>query len=353
MTRPKYDDPTRVSQGARRPRLRFTVVAALAGALILPLTGALAAPTAQALPAMPSPGDFVTWHRVDVKSPGGWPGIVASGADGAIWYSDDNTGQLIRRDPVSGVMAGFSLGLGTTRVVAIAGAPDGAIWFSDMPNNVVGRLDPKSGAVTSTVFSGPSAWVARSIAFDSFGNAWMGGKNGVPGLTVVHPDGKSDVIADPLGRYPEALTVAPNGHVWYATDESPDIIDFDPATTSFTPVPVGAIESTFVADVEVSRAGDIWVITDKGISSFATDGTILSTSMLPSHPFLTKPTSLVAGEWAEMYFADGDGGYGRINYDDSLTLFRTPFVDGGTRSIAVDGFGAVWFTLESDHLAWF
>jgi hypothetical protein len=46
----------------------------LAGALILPLTGALVAPAAQALPVVPSPGDFATWHRVDVMSRAPGPG---------------------------------------------------------------------------------------------------------------------------------------------------------------------------------------------------------------------------------------------------------------------------------------
>lgn len=304
------------------------------------------------MPVAPPPSDYATWHRVPVKTPGDWPGHVTTAADGAIWYDDDNTGGLIRVDPVTAVHTEFSLGLGTTRLVGLDGAPDGAIWFSDMVHKQVGRLDPGTGVVDTYTVSGPSAWVPSEIAFDAAGDAWFGGTNGVAGLTVIRPDGSSDVYADPIGRDPLAITVSPDGRIWFAEDGTPEVMVFDPASEIFSSFPLGGIGATEVGDVEFSGTGELWVVTDRGISSFTTTGTVLSTTIFPAHPFLTRPTSLVAGEFAKMYFADGDGGIGRVNLDDSLTVLHSPFSDGGTRSLTVDGSGFLWFTLNSSNLGW-
>lgn len=332
-----------------RARAVATVVAT---ATVLALAGLAAAPAASALPTAPPPTDFATWHRIDVKSPGSWPTLITTAADGAVWYNDDNYGQLVRIDPVTGVHEAFSPGAGVSGLLTITGAPDGAIWYSELFTASVTRFDPSSGATTVFSLTGASIDVPRTIAFDAAGNAWFGGANGVPGLTVIRPDGTSTVYADPSGKTVGPLTVAPDGRIWFAEDGAPEMHLFDPFTETFTSFGLGPIASSEIGDVEVSRAGEIWAVTDRGISSYSPAGALLSTSVLPSHPFFTRPASLVAGEYAQMYFADGAGGYGRVEADDSLTLFRVPFADGGTRALTVAGDGAVWFTLESAHLAW-
>jgi streptogramin lyase len=334
-------------------RTRVGAVAALAAALLTLIAAVAIAPAAHALDPLPS--DYASWHSVDTPGGGAW--TVTSDQNGDIWYADDIAREVVHLVPGTSGKTVYPLGLSATRIVSMAATPDGHIWLGDAGAEVLRRLDPATGAVDNFPLAGRFPWAPVDIAVDQAGDIWFGGWNGAadPGLTMIRPDGTVVTVKSPMGHMIEQIAVAPDGRVWFTEDASSALHVYDPLAGTYSTVSLGAITSGGswdATDVAVSTSGDIWAATDKGVAKVAPSGALLTVTPYATGSLPVTPRSMVAGEFAEMYFVDGNGGLVRIDAAGNATFFSDPYGSHSSNDVAVDRFGAVWTTLDGAHLGW-
>src|SRR5207237_1184647 len=76
---------------------------------------------------------------------GGAPEAIATGPDGALWFTEFSTNQ-IGRITTAGAITEFTVP-GAGGLYGIVSGPDGALWFTQSGANQVGRITP-AGLVT-------------------------------------------------------------------------------------------------------------------------------------------------------------------------------------------------------------
>jgi virginiamycin B lyase len=144
----------------------------------------------------------------------GQPAYIASGSDGALWFTDD-VENIIGRITTAGKMSYFSLPSPWVDPIAIAPGPDGALWFTGYTNSnqpYVGRIDPVSHAISSyrisTSLEGTSTIVARGsdLWFTENQSSKIGCIN-----STTHQTHEYDL---PPAESPWGITEGTNGSLW-------------------------------------------------------------------------------------------------------------------------------------------
>jgi virginiamycin B lyase len=187
---------------------------------------------------------------------GSRPHDVAPAADGGVWYTAQNRGELGWLDPTTGDTIHISLGDGSRPhgvIVDDAGTP----WITDGGLNAIVSVDPTTREVT--VYPLPSDRPNANLntaVFAGEGNLWFTGQSGVYGsLDTV--SGEMTVYDAPQGRGPYGITVTPDGDVYYASLGGSYVgkIESDGSTTVLEP----PNEDQGARRVWSDSAGSIWV----------------------------------------------------------------------------------------------
>lgn len=164
---------------------------------------------------------------------GSHPHDVAPAADGTVWYTGQNVGELGRLDPRTGKVDRIDLGSGSRPHGVIVG-PDAAPWITDGGLNAIVRVDPSSEKVD--VYRLPSSFPDANLntaAFDNDGILWFTGQDGIYGR--FDPATKRmRVFEAPRGRGPYGITATPDGTVYYASLAGSYVGRIDPATGKAT-----------------------------------------------------------------------------------------------------------------------
>lgn len=332
-----------IPRSIRRALLAPTVAVALIAPAFLAVAGAGPANALEPIPPI-----FATWHEQNLASPASRIDETMTDAAGAVWYADNDAQEIVRIDPLTTAMTAFTLGPSNPRVGSMVQALDGNIWFADHENLTVDRLDVVTGVVD--LFDiGALAAAPRSIVAGADGALWFG----VParGLIRMTLDGRYTVLAEPTGEVVSHTTATADGRIWYALQNTDQIGVYNPKTSSFTHLVVPGASP--VRDIEVSLDGDVWALTDDGISQIAADVSSTTLHLFPGTGTRINPSRLVAGIHAEMYFIDGAGGFGRVDGSGMTTLNRIPFSGFRSSTLAIDGFGSLWVSDWSRNvIAW-
>ncbi len=110
-------------------------------------------------------------------------GAIAADGDGSIWVSDTRAAPGVDRVALNGTVERFTVGLETAAIVQMATGADGHVWFGDQNNSAIGRILP-SGAVQSSPANVDAA-ANRSLTPGPDGDLWtvtVGGKIGRYGI---------------------------------------------------------------------------------------------------------------------------------------------------------------------------
>ena len=80
----------------------------------------------------------------------GQPGALAAGSNGALYFTQNGSGSIGRFTPSTGYFAQFGLPVGIT--TDLVRGPDGAIWFSEGNSGptTIGRLGPDGSSPSIT-----------------------------------------------------------------------------------------------------------------------------------------------------------------------------------------------------------
>ncbi len=228
-----------------------------------------------------------------------WPGGIAEGPDGAMWFTNA-LGDSIGRITTYGAVTTYTdptIG----EPVAIAAGPDGAMWFTNVANNSIGRIT-MDGTITN--------------------------------------------FTDPTIRSPGSITAGPDGAMWFTDDTGIGRITMDGAVTGFTDPGI----SNAPTDIAAGPDGALWFTMDgngtgDSIGSITTGGAVT----IYSDSSIRGPTGITQGPDGAMWFSNRGNGLeypssiGRITTDGSVTTFQGPAING-PESIAEGPDGALWFT---------
>ncbi len=226
-----------------------------------------------------------------IPTPNSYPVHIATGPDGALWFTE-NAGGQVGRVTVNGAFTEFSVAAVGAHPNGIVGGSDGALWFTDSSAAAVGRITP-SGAVTKFPISGP----AGIPVFDSFG--------GVGGI-VAGADGAIWTFVN--SNPPSGPPLVP-----------PQIVRITTEATSVYQMPAVSGGPTFFAirDITASSSdGAVW---------FTLAGVTAGTPTSPPPPPASTADAI-----------------GRITTSGVITIFPLP-VGEGVGDIIAGPDGEIWF----------
>jgi virginiamycin B lyase len=148
------------------------------------------------------------------KLPGSGVGSIASGPDGALWFTL-GAGDAIGRITTDGTVTRFPLPHGR-RPGAIVTGPDGNLWFTEPGAGAIGRMTP-TGELKEFTFGARGA--ASGIAVGRDGNLWftLTDSGRIGSLT---PAGGRAVFGLPKGVRPGAIVATAAG-LWFTERPSP------------------------------------------------------------------------------------------------------------------------------------
>ena len=218
------------------------------------------------------------------------PQGVALGADGAVWFTNEEGHAIGRIDATGAIRMYTSPAIASPG--AITAAPDGALWFVNGTNSI-GRITT-AGLVT--VFSPPGIGTPNAIVTGPDGALWLttSGKQ-IARLTT---SGTATIVADPRMRGTYGITSGPDGAVWF---------------TNYL-------------------GGSIGRVGPDGVVRFFADSRI------------RFPVGIVTGPDGALWFADDSGSIGRMTTDGSLEVFGSAATVGHPNWLVVGADGALWAT---------
>lgn len=215
----------------------------------------------------PARQTFTTYPLDQVSGHSAGPQDLAFDATGKLWFTEVSGNRIGRLDPANGTVTSFTVpvpaGSNTACPFSLAFAA-GDVWYGDLCNGVVGRLDPVGGAIQLYHPSTPHAQIF-SMAADSQGRVWFTeleqGKLGM----VDSQTGQVTEIPVPAtlgqvsGLY--AMTVAPNGDVWFASASANALVRYTLQTGAFVFYTL-SIPASIPYGLMLDNAGNLWFTAD-------------------------------------------------------------------------------------------
>jgi virginiamycin B lyase len=138
---------------------------------------------------------------------------IAAGPDGALWFTENGSNK-IGRITTGGAFTEYPIPAAASGPLYIAAGPDGALWFTENGGNKIGRITT-SGIVSE--YPIPTASSApRGIAAGGDGALWfvesagdnIGRITTAGAVTAEYP-------IPTKGSYPEAIVAGPDGALWF------------------------------------------------------------------------------------------------------------------------------------------
>jgi streptogramin lyase len=217
---------------------------------------------------------------------------IATGADGALWFTEAFTPNAIGRLTLPGVYTEFTIPTGGSEPVGITAGPDGNLWFTEELGENIGQITT-SGTITEFPASGT----------------------------------------------PAGITTGPDGNLWFTECSASDISSFNPTTlaiTTFSTLTAGATPQGITAGPD----GKLWFTesTSDTIGNITTAG-VVTEFLIPTAN--THPHYIAVGSDGALWFTQlGLDAVGRITTAGVITEILTP----GTSwtSIATGGDGNIW-----------
>jgi virginiamycin B lyase len=274
--------------------------------------------------------------------PGGsGPHDVSPAADGGVWYTAQDIGELGWLDPATGETRHTDLGPGSApHGVIIDDA--GTAWVTDGGLNAIVSVDATGQTVT--VYPLPDDRPDANLntaSFDGSGVLWFTGQNGVYG-SLDPASGEMAVYDAPEGRGPYGVTTTPDGVVYYASLAGSPIarIESDGSATAIEPPTPEQGARRVWSDSE----GRIWVSewNAGNLSRYTPGSDSWDTWPLPGE---NPETYAVFVDDADIVWASDFGSNSMVRFDPVNEQFVTnvlPHDPGEVRQI-LGRPGEVWF----------
>jgi virginiamycin B lyase len=286
-------------------------------------------------------------------SPNARPAGIASGPDGAIWFTEVGPSAIGRIDLTTFVVTEYPTLTPNSDPVGITSGPDGALWFTEQTDSNgygrIGRIDATTHAVTEflipRILAKPSG-----IVTGPDGNLWFT-ENGqgrigqlTPGMVLLN---EFDI---PTPSNPAGITVGPDGALWF-TEATTNNSKIGRVTTlgAFTEMPTPSANS-YPESITLGPDGNLWFT--ETVQSNNTGAIVQVTPAFVFHEFpiptsVPAPESVTTGADGALWFTEANsntGKIGRMTTAGVLTEYATTRATAQPWNITLGSDGALWFT---------
>lgn len=250
------------------------------------------------------------------------PTGIATGPDGKIWYTDYQNDMVTAVDPVSSAVTCQKQVNGEPW--GITAGPDGAVWFAELGASKIGRIDVDCQTYVESPLLQPGPKTAAqpyNITLGPDGNIWFTEQAGIASLTpsanpqqmVITQYGQDPqdpvlVFSGGAAPGPLGITAGPDGNIWFTEFNNDYIGNINPTTGKITQ---NAIPSGLLAvGIAPGPDGNLWFCA----SSTGQIGSI-STSGGPPHLYsgsIAAGQYLTIGADGALWFAGSGSAMGRV-----------------------------------------
>ncbi len=177
----------------------------------------------------------VTIREWDVPTPKSRPHDPALGADGALWFTEQEANKLGRLDPKTGAIREFPLKTPRSGPHGLVADAQGNIWYTGNYAGLIGKLDPATGEVTEYKMNNPRAGDPHTPVFDAQGTLWFTVQGGNVLGRLDPRTGKIDLKTAPTERsHPYGIAVNSKGVPFFCEFGANKIGKIDPKTMEIT-----------------------------------------------------------------------------------------------------------------------
>jgi virginiamycin B lyase len=313
--------------GASRERARRLVLPAVLALFVWPVATSAASPT------------ISNYTSPQINAPEG----IASGPDGALWFTNDGNGS-IGRVTSAGAISTYSEPNLSSGPRPIAAGPDGALWFG-IECCAIGRITT-AGAFTIYPGTSPFLAVADPIGITSApdGALWFTNGEG-DSIGRISTGGAIEDFELPPQSVPGGITVGPDGALWF-TDQGFVGRITTGGTLSLHPLPAGLFAGSGDG-ITSGPDGALW-FTDRSENVIGRITTSGETTKYTS-PSISEPGAIADGPDGALWFTNyGNSSIGRITTSGEVTSYTDPTISRPT-AITSGSDGALWFTNEGNN----
>lgn len=227
----------------------------------------------------------------------------------------------------------------------IATGPDGAVWFTEFRGNKIGRITT-AGVVSEFAISTPESSPLDIAAGPDGGPLVHRGPSVFGRITIAGEITEFPTGAFGIGDCTTGIARGPDGNLWFTEWEAGQIGRITPAgvITLFT-VPAASMFGAKPLDIVAGPDGALWFTEAQGnkIGRITTGGVITQFAI----PTATNiPRDITAGPDGALWFTESVGAIGRITTTGVITEFPIPTLASGPRGITAGPDGSLWFTEE-------
>ncbi len=269
-----------------------------------------------------------------VPTVGGFPDAIATGADGALWFTQ--VSGKIGRITTAGVISEFPVNFFPKSITT---GPDGNLWTANFAGPCIGRITT-SGVSTALEGRITFCW---GIAAGPDGNLWFTEQPFAipPGDHVGHIGRittAGHVSEFPIPTHNTGATVivaGPDSALWFLESASPKIgrITTAGVITEFNIPTPGGIPISIAAGPD----GALWFTEGNQIGRMTTDGVVTFV------PVSVASGDITTGPDGNLWFIEGNA-IGRITTAGVVTEFPMPTPQSYPTRIVAGPDGALWFT---------
>lgn len=274
-----------------------------------------------------------------IPPPGGASEEIAVGSDGALWFTEMDSGRVGRF--ANGTFSSFALPIGGVPLPeSIANGPDGALWVTDAANDLIWRVTT-AGKITSfkippcsgCAYSGGSG--VGNIVLGSDKALWYSrpGNNAIGRITTT-----GQVHEFPVGgNYPGWIANGPDGAIWYTVSDGIARMSMSGQVTE----PWRGLN--YPSALTTGPDGKLWFtgVYQDEVGSLTTSG---QARLFPLGDYNCSPEAIASGDGSLWVPCSGESRIYRVSTQGTLKSFAVPsdFSDLGGIVQAPDG--SIWFT---------
>jgi virginiamycin B lyase len=277
----------------------------------------------------------------NIPTPGSNPRHIASGPDGALWFTEGD-GNKIGRISATGTITEYAVPTSASFPESIASGADGALWFTESNVNKVGRITT-SGSISEF----PTSAVPEGITAGPDGALWFT-EYSVHKIGRITTSGAITEYVAPPGN-PSGITAGPDGALWFADFQGKigrittggTITEYPVLTPTGTPT-----------NITAGPDGALWFTEPFAfkIGRITTSGVVTEYSVLTAG---SAPQAITKGSDGALWFTESTGGkagsinsLGRITTTGTLAEYQHRTM-AGDQGIALGPDGALWFVEQT------
>jgi streptogramin lyase len=308
-----------------------------------------------ALLLVPTVASAIDEFPVGVK-----PGGITTGADGALWFTEEGPPAAIGRlDPRTGAYTGHVPISGFVPDKITTG-PDGRVWFTEFGFNRIGVINPATGVLENefnSIDPNNTGGAQPSGITAGPGGLWYTGTNPASVLRITTAGTIDRAYTTPTpASEPSDITLGADGRLWF-TESSPQVNKIGALNPNTGVISEYQASPGSEPSGIISTTGGILWFTEPGTNAIGR--TTTSPETTPINEFQGAgigASGIAAGPdgalWYTLGFSgtavclgDGEHAIGRITSAGSFTnKFATPTPLSDPSDITLGPDGALWFT---------